>query len=281
MLPIELRLAGVALASVAVLIVGWRLRERPGAYGLVLQGGAVAALYLTVFGAIKLYGLLPQGLAFVLMVALVALSGALAVLQNARALALFGAAGGFITPILLSSGGGSHVMLFSYYAILNAGILGIAWFRSWRLLNLTGFLFTFLIGSLWGYRYYRPELFATTEPFLVLYFLFYQAIAILYALRRVPERPDAVDGTLVFGTPVIAFGLQSALLYGSEYGLAISAAVSTHHERISSSTICRPSELAATSITLENRSTRSLMGSSIWPTVKLTPTPPGSTATTL
>ena len=134
-LPIELRLAGIALAAVAVLIVGWRLRERPGAYGLVLQGGAVAALYLTVFGAIKLYQLLPGGLAFVLMVALVSLSGALAVLQNARSLALFGAAGGFITPILLSSGGGSHVMLFSYYALLNAGILGIAWFKSWRILN--------------------------------------------------------------------------------------------------------------------------------------------------
>ena len=41
-------------------------------------------------------------------------------------------------------------MLFSYYAVLNAGILGIAWFKAWRILNLVGFAFTFVIGALWG-----------------------------------------------------------------------------------------------------------------------------------
>jgi uncharacterized membrane protein len=147
------------------------------------------------------------------------------VIQNAPTLALFGVAGGFLAPLLASTGEGSHVVLFSYYLVINLAILGIAWFRAWRLLNAVGFVFTFFVSCLWGYRYYRPELFASTEPFLVLFFLFYQAIAMLYALRRAPERPDAVDGMLVFGTPAIAFGLQSALLYGSEYGLAISAVV--------------------------------------------------------
>ena len=222
-LPIELRLAGIALAAVAVLIVGWRLRERPGAYGLVLQGGAVAVLYLTVFGAIKLYQLLPGGLAFVLMVALVSLSGALAVLQNARSLALFGAAGGFITPILLSSGGGSHVMLFSYYALLNAGILGIAWFKSWRILNVLGFVFTFVIGAAWGHSSYRPEYFSTTEPFLILFFLFYVTIAVLFAHRQPPQLKGYIDGSLVFGVPLVGFTLQSALVHKMEWGLAYSA----------------------------------------------------------
>ena len=222
-LPIELRLAGIALAAVAVLIVGWRLRERPGAYGLVLQGGAVAVLYLTVFGAIKLYQLLPGGLAFVLMVALVSLSGALAVLQNARSLALFGAAGGFITPILLSSGGGSHVMLFSYYALLNAGILGIAWFKSWRILNVLGFVFTFVIGAAWGHSSYRPEYFGTTEPFLILFFLFYVTIAVLFAHRQPPQLKGYIDGSLVFGVPLVGFTLQSALVHKMEWGLAYSA----------------------------------------------------------
>jgi uncharacterized membrane protein len=82
-----------------------------------------------------------------------------------------------------------------------------------------------VIGSLWGYRYYRPELWASTQPFLVLQFLLYQAIAILYALRQPPERIGLVDGALVFGTPVIAFALQAALVRDTEYGLAISAAI--------------------------------------------------------
>ncbi len=106
----------------------------------LLQGGAVGVLYLTVFSAVKLYALIPPVLALVLMVAIVALAGILAVLQNARSLAVFGAIGGFLAPVLVSSGGGSHVMLFSYYALLNAGVLGTAWYKSWRELNLTGFL---------------------------------------------------------------------------------------------------------------------------------------------
>ena len=75
--------------------------------------------------------------------------------------------------------------------------------------SLVGFVFTFLISCFWGYRYYRPELFATTEPFLVLYFLFYQAIAILYASRQATDLKGLVDGTLVFGVPVVVFAMQA------------------------------------------------------------------------
>ena len=109
-------------------------------------------------------------------------------------------------------------MLFSYYALLNAGILGIAWFKAWRVLNLLGFAFTFIVGTVWGVTRYRPELFATTEPFLVLFFLFYVAIAVLYALRRPVELRNYVDAGLVFGTPLVAAGLQSGLIRHIEYG---------------------------------------------------------------
>ncbi len=224
-LPIELRLSAVALAAVAVLVTGWRLRNRSGAYGLVLQGGAVATLYLTVFSAIKLYHLLPAGFAFALMVALVTFSGVLAVLQNARMLALFGAAGGFITPVLLASSDGSHIMLFSYYALLNAGIFGIAWFKSWRILNVVGFVFTFVIGAAWGHDSYQPAYFSSTEPFLILFFLFYVAISVLFAHRQPPQLKGYIDGSLVFGVPLVGFTLQSALVKDMEYGMAFSALV--------------------------------------------------------
>ena len=171
MLPVQLRIAGIGLGGIALLIVGWRLREGKRIYALLLQGGGVGVMYLTVFGAAKLYHLLPVGFAFVLMVALVVLSGILAVLQNAKYLAFYGAAGGFLAPILASTGGGSHVMLFSYYALLNLGIVGIAWYRSWRELNLLGFAFTFVIGTLWGAKYYQPAFFNSVEPFLILFFI--------------------------------------------------------------------------------------------------------------
>lgn len=225
LISIELRLTGIVLAAIVVLLLGWRFRHRPGHYGLVLQGGAIGVLYLTVYAAAKLYALLPMGLAFALMAAIVAFSALLAVLQNARSLALFASAGGFLAPVLASTGSGSHVALFSYYTLLNLGIFAIAWVRSWRELNLLGFGFTFVIGSAWGYQYYQPEHFATTEPFLVLFFLLYTSIAILFAQRQPAQKLGYVDGSLVFGVPIVAFTLQAALVRDIEFGLAISALV--------------------------------------------------------
>lgn len=223
LVPIELRLAGVAAGGIILLVVGWRLRENRPGYGLMLQGGGVGVLYLTVFAALRLYQLVPAELAFALLAGIAVFSAVLSVLQDSRALAITGAAGGFLAPVLASTGGGSHVALFSFYAVLNAGILGIAWYKAWRELNLVGFAFTFVIGLLWGAKYYRPELFNTTEPFLILFFAFYVAIAILFALRRAPQLTHYVDGTIVFGTPVMAFGLQLGLVRGMEFGAAWSA----------------------------------------------------------
>ncbi len=221
--PISVRLAGVALGGLALLVIGWRLRESRFAYAMALQGGGVGVLYLTVFAALKLYSMVPPLAAFALMVWISATSSWLAIRQDALALAALSVAGGFLAPILTSSNTGSHVLLFSYYALLNAGIFGIAWFKAWRSLNLLGFAFTFIIGTLWGVTRYRPADFATTEPFLILFFLFYVAIAVLYALRRSVEVRNYVDGALVFGTPLVAAGLQSALVRDIEYGMAWSA----------------------------------------------------------
>src|SRR5437867_11786596 len=103
-------------------------------------------------------------------------------------------------------------MLFGYYAVLNVGLVAIAWFKAWRVLSLVGFAFTFAIGTVWGVSFYRPEHFATTEPFLALFFAFYLAIPILFARRRAPGLERYVDGTLVFGVPLVTFGLQVALV---------------------------------------------------------------------
>ena len=223
-LSIQFRLIIVAMFAAVLLVIGWRLRKKARVYALSLQGGGIGILYLTIFSAFRLYDLLPASFAFVMLVLLTAAAGVLAILQEAKAFAILGTVGGFLAPVLVTTGSGNHVALFSYYLVLNAAILGIAWYRAWRSLNLIGFAFTFGVATLWGYDYYRPELFSSTEPFLVLFFLFYQAIAILFAFRQPPNLRGVVDGTIIFGTPVIAFALQAQLVDNTEYGLAISAA---------------------------------------------------------
>ncbi len=221
--PIELRLAGIVLADIALLLWAWRIREQRPAISLPAQGAAVAILMLTTFGAFKLYGLIPAGAAFALLFLLTAFACVLAVLQDALWLAIFGIVGGFAVPILTTTGGGSHIALFSYYALLNTGILGLALLRSWRLLNLLGFVFTFIIATAWGVLSYSPEHYLSTQLFLVLFFGFYVLIAVLYASRQAPELKHYVDGTLVFGTPLAGFGLQYGLVKAMPFGLAYSA----------------------------------------------------------
>lgn len=236
LVPVELRLIGSATGALVLLGLGWKLRERAGAYGLILQAGGIGLLYLTVFAAYNLYHLIPSLLAFALLLVFVLAAVALAVLQNSLPLAVFATVGGFLAPLLTSSGNNNYIGLFSFYALLNAGIVIIAWFKSWRLLNLVGFVFTFVIAGIWGWFSYRPEDFWPTEAFLILFFIFYVTIAILFATRQPFNFKDKVDGSLVFGTPLIGFCMQVALFmplmaegmpetFWVKYGLAISAIV--------------------------------------------------------
>lgn len=222
-ISIQVRLAGVAVGAAVLFVLGWRLRHRRRGFALALQGGSIGVLYLTLFIALRLYQLVSPDVTFALMAALGVVSSLLAVRQDSLAMSFLGATGGFLAPVLASTGEGSHVVLFSYYALLDLGIVAQAWFKAWRPLNLLAFVFTFGVGTAWGVTRYDPSQFATTEPFLLFFFLAFIAIAVRFAFRRAPQLTHYVDGTLVFGTPLVAFALQMALVRDISHGRAWSA----------------------------------------------------------
>lgn len=228
--PIEWRLAGVALGGLGLVALGMRMVGQRRGYGLSLQGAGIGIVYLVLFASYRLYALVPSGLTFALLAMLALVTALLAVRQDALPLAALGFGGGFLAPVLVSTGQGSHVALFSYYLLLNLAIAWIANRQSWKLLNVLGFVFTFGIGAAWGAKAYTPEHFWSTEPFLIVNFLLYLYIAVQYT-RRLIEQPEAgamrlpvVDGTLLFGVPIVAFGLQAAMLKDTPFALALSSA---------------------------------------------------------
>ena len=221
--PIEVRMAALAAGAVVLLVLGWGLRKKRAVYAQTLQGGGVAGLYLTTFAATRLYNLLMPSTALGLLVVIAVLAAALAVAQNALALAVFGTAGGFMAPILLSTGSSNHVALFTYYTVLNLGVFAVAWFRAWRVLNLVGFVFTFGIVGMFRATAYAPEKLLTADGFLLLFFLLYIGITILFALRQKPDLKNYVSGSLVFGLPLATFAIHSSMIEPYEYGLAWSA----------------------------------------------------------
>ena len=198
------------------------LRDSRRDYALALQGGGVGIVYLSAFAAVTVYDLIGVEVGLGTMVVLVLLGAVLAVTQDARSLAVLATFGGFLGPVLVSRDA-SHVALFSYYATLDAGIVAIAWFRAWRVLNVLGFVFTFIVGAAWGFEFYEPQYFATTQPFAGVFFGFFVAVPVLFAWRQPPRLRGYVDGTLVFGVPLAAFTLQHRLAGGFEYGPAWSA----------------------------------------------------------
>lgn len=228
LLPIELRLTGAVGLGMALVWAGWRLRGQRRGYALTLQGGGVGVVYLVLFAAFRLYHLLPAGLAFVLLVAVGVCTTLLALRQDAQPLAALAFAGGFLAPVLTSTGQGSHMALFSFYLVLNLSIAWLATRRAWRLLNVLGFGFTVAIGSAWGLSNWEPALLPSTEPFLLAHLALYLFITVQYSLRLLAQQDDRlplVDGGLLFGVPIAAFGLQAGMVAHLPYGVAVSAAL--------------------------------------------------------
>lgn len=219
--PMSVRLTGLYLLAGGALVFGLRQPPDKRAFGLSVQGAALGVMLMTVYAALRLYGLIDPGPAFALMLATVTLGVVLAVRQDALWLALFAAGAGYFTPIWTSSGQGSHVQLFAFYGLLTAAVTAIAMFRRWRALNLLAFLCVYGVGIAWGAQYYQPLYFDSVAPFVVGYFLAFVAIAVLYALKH-GSKNDVVDGTLVFGTPVGTAVLLAGLL-DSDKQLAVAA----------------------------------------------------------
>ncbi|MCE4556027.1 DUF2339 domain-containing protein [Roseateles cellulosilyticus] len=223
-LPLEVRLAGIGATGVALLAIGWRLRLHSRGYGLLLQGGGVAVVYLTLFAAVKLAGLQPLALVFALMLTVSLLAALLAVRQDAQALAVVAAMGGYATPLLLSTGGGSIAMLLGYDFVLGLGVALVAWFKHWPRLNLVAFGFTALIASAWGLTGYTPADYGVAQGFLVAFWLLFTAVLLMPG-RHAQPAGRWLQSTLLFGVPVFGGAMQYALLRPDAMAIAVAALV--------------------------------------------------------
>lgn len=221
--PIEARLALVAAAGAALLAVGFGKRVGRPAFGLALQGTGVAVLYLTVFAAARIFGLMPPLAAFGLMIVFAALGCTLALLQDARGMAFASFLGGFAVPVLLGGEAKTPTGLFTYFTILNLALLVIAWRRSWRELNLLGFLATFGTATLWGMTSYAPQHYLVCQVFLGLSVVIYLFAAVFYAHNTPGKLGNAADTTLLFGPAMAGFGLEVGLVQDRAFGSAFAA----------------------------------------------------------
>jgi uncharacterized membrane protein len=139
------------------------------AYGQVIAGGGMAALFLSIYAAFSYYGLIGQTPAFVLLVTVTAGAAWLADRQKALGLALMAVGGGFATPFLVGSGHDTQITLFTYDAILVCGTLFLARRHDWPILNALSFLLTWITIAAWASNHYSDAKWVRTEAFLTLF----------------------------------------------------------------------------------------------------------------
>jgi uncharacterized membrane protein len=169
------------VAGVGLLAWGEALQKKPyRGYAITLSGGGIAILYFSIFAAFNFYSLIEQLPALFLMVLITTTAVLMALRFDAKIIALIGILGGFLTPVMLSTGKDNQVGLFSYIALLDLGILALAYFKDWRGLNLLAFILTQLTFLAWDLGFYTEAKLWRTELLLTLFFLLFVVMAFLY-----------------------------------------------------------------------------------------------------
>ena len=107
------------LVGLGLLGIGIRLSKNYQNYSAVLVSGAIAILYFITYFAYSLYRLMPQSIAFLLMVAFTAYAVFTAIQFNRQVIAHIGMVGAYAVPFLLGDKSGNIIILFSYIVIIN------------------------------------------------------------------------------------------------------------------------------------------------------------------
>jgi uncharacterized membrane protein len=178
------RIAIGLISGIAVVL--WSERFRTKGYRLfsyALKAVGVGVLYLSLWASFQVYHLMPNGVVFACMILVTAASCALALTQDAEILAVYAIVGGFLTPVLLSTGVNREIALFSYVVLLDVGILAVVVFKPWRRLLWLGFAGTLILYLAWYFEYYDRKQIETTLIFTSLFFAIF-AISPLLMLRQ-------------------------------------------------------------------------------------------------
>jgi uncharacterized membrane protein len=199
------------LAGIAVIVWSESFRKRGyQLFSYSLKAVGVGALYLSLWAAFQVYSLIPSPVAFLAMVIVTASTAALAIQQDAEILAAIALTGGFVTPLLLSTGQNREVELFSYVTLLASSSVAVVVFKPWRRLLLLSYAGTLVLYVGWYAEYYRRYEFALTLAFATIFFAIF---AVSPLVSKTPQGKTSLSGPL-FALTLINTGVYFLQAYG-------------------------------------------------------------------
>src|SRR5881409_2151540 len=219
LIPPELRVAIGFVVGVGLLIGGLLLKRKENAVtAQTLCATGILVLYAVTFACRSYYhfaffGLIPT---FLLMALITSVAFLLAVRMNAIVVAVLGIAGGFLTPVLLSTGQDHPLGLFVYIALLDVGLLAVAQRQGWNTLPILGAAGTALMQIGWIGTFFVPEKYFAGNKVLVVMAVFAGFQGLFLAAVAWAKRTGKMNHELL----ACALGLASAAILAAFYLLS-------------------------------------------------------------
>lgn len=212
--PLMRIILGYALGFV-LLLISAKLQQSMIRFSAVLFSGSMAIFYIITFAAYSFYALMPQGVAFALMVLITIAAVSVSVYLNMQPVAHIALVGAYAVPFLVG-GEGTLISFFLYMVIINTGVLITAAYKYWKKLTYTAFLFTWLIVASWYWGDYESGTdFGITIAYTLIFFLIFYVTALAYKLVRVKEF-ERGDIWIILTNAFLFYAFGFAMMNGAD-----------------------------------------------------------------
>lgn len=210
----EIGRVGIGLLTGGIIIaIAHKLKEKYQVFSSILVGGGISALYITVTIAFREYEIFSQPIAFGLLIAITLFSVILSLYYDRRELAIFSLLGGFASPLMISTGSGNYIVLFSYILILNTGMLIVAFRKKWHVIGIISYVLTFIFFWSWLILSFENQ-FKGATLFAGLFFVQFYILALIDHFKG-EHKITVYQGILILTNNLLFF--LACLTIFSEY----------------------------------------------------------------
>lgn len=223
----EISRAGIGFAAgAAIIAIGHFLRKNYTVFASIITGGGIAVLYFTATIAFREYHLFSQNTAFFITCFITLISILLSYYYKSEILIVFSLFGGFLAPLMISTGQSNYPFLFIYITVINIGMLAIAFLKQWKSIGWIAFFFT----SIYLFYWTVAKTDITAVYFYVVSYIIFYAFALQHYITKKKLLPTdilmlvLVNFTGIIGTvfifkqlhydPIIIFPIAFALMNG-------------------------------------------------------------------
>jgi uncharacterized membrane protein len=188
------------LVGAGIILTGNFLRKNYSVFASIITGGGIAVLYFTITIAFREYHLFSQNIAFSITCLITLLSIALSYYYKSEILIIFSLFGGFLAPLMISTGQSNYPFLFTYLTVLNIGMLAVVFLKKWKSVGWVSFVFTTIYLFYWTSE--KTE-FLSVYFYIVSYIIFYSFALQNYFKKGILSSFDILMLVLINFTSII------------------------------------------------------------------------------